>query len=272
MGRGVVGVGDELDGAGAVVARRARQGDRLLAQRAAQRFVDDRRRRLLDDLLMAPLERALALAERDDVAVRVADHLHLDVPRTRQEALEEHAVVAEPGGRLTPRRGHRGLEVLGALDDAHAAPAAARGRLDQHGVLGRLGRVRRHRGHAGSGGRLLRAHLVAHQLDRLRRRPDEDHARLRARAGERGVLGQEAVAGMERVGPHRHDRVDVQVRRNAHRRIGLAHVRRARVHVRVDRDGADPEPPAASGSRGARSRRGWRRPREPNIKPRGRGR
>jgi hypothetical protein len=46
---------------------------------------DGRRQRgrgaLLDDLLVAPLHRALALEEMDDVAVRVGEHLDLDVPR-----------------------------------------------------------------------------------------------------------------------------------------------------------------------------------------------
>src|SRR5690606_6546204 len=42
---------------------------------------DARRRRLLDDLLMAPLHRAVALAEMDRMAVSVGQHLELDVAR-----------------------------------------------------------------------------------------------------------------------------------------------------------------------------------------------
>ena len=33
---------------------------------------------------MPALERALALAERDDLAVAIAEHLDLDVPRARR--------------------------------------------------------------------------------------------------------------------------------------------------------------------------------------------
>ena len=133
--RGIVGVGDELDRARAVVARRARQRDGLRARAVAQLGRDDRRRRLLEHLLVAALQRALALAEREHVAVRVADHLHLDVPRARQEALEEHAVVAE--ARRRPRGCAAAIavvELLRALDDAHPAPAAARRGLDQQRV------------------------------------------------------------------------------------------------------------------------------------------
>ena len=92
--------GDELDRAGAVVADRLGQRDRLLAHLLARRLVEQRRRRLLDDLLVAALDRAFALAEIDDVAVLVAEHLDLDVARIDDELLDEHAVVAERGLRL----------------------------------------------------------------------------------------------------------------------------------------------------------------------------
>ena len=71
---GIVGVGDELDRARAVVAR-GRAPARPPPRRARARSSgdDDRRRRLLEHLLVAALQRALALAEREHVAVRVAD-------------------------------------------------------------------------------------------------------------------------------------------------------------------------------------------------------
>ncbi len=87
--------GDELDGAGAVVADGLGEGDRLLAHGPARLLIEQRRGRLLDDLLVAALDRALALVEVDDVAVLVADELDLDVARIDDELLDEHAVVAE---------------------------------------------------------------------------------------------------------------------------------------------------------------------------------
>ena len=65
--------GDELDRAGAVVADGLGEGDGLLAHGPARLLVEQRRGRLLDDLLVAALDRALALVEVDDVAVLVAD-------------------------------------------------------------------------------------------------------------------------------------------------------------------------------------------------------
>ena len=52
----VVEVGDELDRAGVDVAGGAGERRRLLAERPAQILVHDRRRRLLDNLLMSALQ------------------------------------------------------------------------------------------------------------------------------------------------------------------------------------------------------------------------
>ena len=65
--------------------------------------------------------------------------------------------------------------------------------------------------------------LVAHQADGLAARADEGQARLLDRVGEGRVLGEEAVAGMDRVDAGRpcrgDDRADVE--------IGLGRLRRA---------------------------------------------
>ena len=55
--------------------------------------VDERRRRLLEHLLLPPLRAALALAAVDHLALAVAEDLHLDVQRARDELLDEDAGV-----------------------------------------------------------------------------------------------------------------------------------------------------------------------------------
>ena len=50
---------------------------------------------LLPDLLVAALQRAVALAEMDGLALAVAEHLNLDVTRLFEIFLEIDGVVAE---------------------------------------------------------------------------------------------------------------------------------------------------------------------------------
>src|SRR5205807_1059182 len=59
---------------------------------------DAGRGRLLDQLLVAALDRALALAESQHAALRVSEDLDLDVPCRPNELLDVEAAVAE--GRL----------------------------------------------------------------------------------------------------------------------------------------------------------------------------
>ena len=97
------GVGDEeLDGPGALVCDAARDLAGGLADACAGRAGwierrEQRRRRLLDDLLVPALQRALALAQMDRRARAVGEHLHLDVARAFDEPLEQQGVVAERG-------------------------------------------------------------------------------------------------------------------------------------------------------------------------------
>ena len=177
----------------------------------------------------------------------------------RDEALDEQGVVAEAAAGLAA--GARdGLGQLGRLVHlAHALAAAARARLEQHRVADLLDgqRERRvvearpvragHHGHARLRHRLLRADLVAHRLDRRRRRPDEHDPRLLAGGGERGVLGEEAVAGVHGLragGPGRVDHGrDREVALDPDGDVGEAHVRCLGVGVGEDGDRADPHAP-----------------------------
>ena len=84
----------------ASAARRARR---------AERAVDGRRWRLLEDLLVTSLERAVALAEVDALAVGIEQDLDLHVARPLEVALEDEPIVAERGRAppAAPRPSHR---------------------------------------------------------------------------------------------------------------------------------------------------------------------
>ncbi len=107
------------DGLGALDGDGAHLGDELARTPGG-------RRGLLDDLLVAALDRAVALEDVDHVAVAIAEHLDLDVTRAEDGLLDVDGVVAEELLRLAagalPGAGHL---VLG-VDEAHALAAAAR--------------------------------------------------------------------------------------------------------------------------------------------------
>jgi hypothetical protein len=100
-----------------------------------------RRGGLLDDLLVAALERAVALEEVDDIAVGVAEDLDLDMAGVGDELLDQDGGVAEGGSGLAAGRGEGGVEVAGVVDAAHALAAAAGDGLDEDGVADERGLV-----------------------------------------------------------------------------------------------------------------------------------
>ena len=203
---------DELDRAGVVVADRLGRLHGGGAHRVLDAVGQRGRRRLLDQLLVAPLRRAVAGRHPHDVALLVADDLHLDVAGPGEVALDVDLVTAEEVLRLALGAGHRLVDVGRRLDDLHPPPAAAEGGLDGDrpavlvaevadlvGRCGELGGARHDRRSAAQRG-LAARHLVAHLLDRLGRRADERHAHVRDRPGEVGVLAEEPVPGVHAVG------------------------------------------------------------------------
>ncbi len=213
---------------------------------------------------MAALNGALALTDRPHGAVRIGEHLHLDVVAGGEVALAEHGRIAER--RLGFAAGGFGLRrQLGqVVDHPHAAATATRRGLDQHRqLLGGDGvgiEFFEHRNTRG-GHHLLRLDLGAHRGHRSDRRADPGQAGIEHRGSEFGVLGEEAVAGMDGVRPGgtggRDQLRGVEVARRSRRvgdigtralesdrSVGLAHMRRRGVGIGVHGDGADAQPPA----------------------------
>ena len=231
----------------------SRAASKSLARMPVRAF-DERRRGLLDDLLVAALDRALAFADRPHRAVRVGHHLDLDVVAGGEVALAEHRRVAERGLRLALG----GLDLLGQVgqvaDDAHAAAAATGRRLDQHRQLRRgdgVGVEFVEHGHPRGGHHLLGLDLGAHRLHGGDGRPDPRQPRLLHGAREFGVLREESVPGVDGVGARRAGRrdqlggVEVAVAAvEAYPGVGLGHVGAGGVGFGVDGDGADAEPTA----------------------------
>ena len=254
---------DELHGAGVEVADLLCDPARGLREARAQPGVESGRRRLLQQLLVTALDRALALAEESHAPVRVGHDLRLDVPGALDRALGVDPRVAEGGLRLAARERPCRLQLGLARHPAHAL-AAAPGRGLEHERIadparsctqlfeGRERRLRaRHHGHARLARRRPRRELVAERGDDVGARADEDDSGLLACAGERNALGEEAVAGMDGVGllraRGRDHALEVEValgRRSRSDRVGLVgeqHVERCAVGLAEHRDGRDRE-------------------------------
>ena len=122
----------KLDRAGISVSDGGRRADSGAGDALANRRRQHRRRALLDDLLVATLRRTLALEQMDDPwPWCVGEHLHLDVPRTIDQALDVERAVAERRRRLASRGLNRRVDVAGFVNGAHAFAAAAGRRLDE---------------------------------------------------------------------------------------------------------------------------------------------
>jgi hypothetical protein len=203
---------EELAGAGADVAGLAQ--DRLGGPQELGVLLvgEEGRRGLLDELLVAPLQGAVAGGDDDDVAVLVGQALRLDVPGVVEEALDEALAAAEGGDGLADRRLVELGDLLEVAGDLQPSAAAAVGRLDGDGqpvllregddlvgALDRVGRAGHERG-VGLEGDVARLDLVAEAVDGLGAGADPHQPGVDDLLGEAGVLGEEAVAGVHGVG------------------------------------------------------------------------
>ena len=258
---GFVALDDELHRAGVDVADGARGILGRPVQPLAQRVRQVGRRRLLDHLLMAALQRAVARVQMGDAAVAVAEHLHLHMARPLQVFLQQHSVIAEGGRGLASGAGQLCGEILRPQHRPHALAAAAGAGLNQNGeadarglgrqqrIVLRLTMIARHGRHAGRHHQPLALGLAAHGANGGGRRADEGDAGIGAALREFRILRQETIAGVDRLraGATRHveDDVAAQVglrgRRGADRvrLIRLPHMHGAGIGVGEDGDGAD---------------------------------
>ena len=252
-----LGVDEELDRARAAIADRRAQGDGGLEQTGSGLLGQARRRRLLDHLLAATLQRAVALVQMNR-RLAIAENLNLDVTGRRDEPLDVQPLVVKSPRGLTRCSLKLACELASFTDDADSASAATTGRLQHHRVTDFAGHgdslldvghgivASRDGGHAGGSRLDTRPRLVAHQRDVVGLGPDEDEARILHGLREVGPFGEEAVAGMNRLrvalARCLHDRADVEIRAAGSRRtdrdrvVGHPDVRRLCIGLAEDGD------------------------------------
>ena len=129
----------ELDRPGSDVADRLAGADGRVGQPGAQSPIHRGRRRFLDDLLMAALDRAFALVQRDDVPcaspkICTSTCRAGVISRSRNT---EPSPNADAASRRAESTAPRAPPAIG--DRAHAAAAAAERSLDQQGKSDAIG-------------------------------------------------------------------------------------------------------------------------------------
>jgi hypothetical protein len=155
---GAVLVEEELHRAGAHVVDGLGGLHRGVAHGLPELGREGRGGRLLHELLVAPLDRAVPLPQVDHPAVGIAEDLDLHVPRPEDALLQVDRRVAEGASGLGARRLEELREGLGVVGDPHPLPAPARRRLDHDripdpiGELPGLGHILHEPGGAGNGG------------------------------------------------------------------------------------------------------------------------
>ncbi len=194
-------VDQKLHRAGAAVGQVApRSAPRPRAERAQLAPDNAGRGRLLDQLLVAALHRAVALTQMDDVARAVAQHLHFDVPRParrsvpgtrahRRRPRQPRPRPARAPRRRSSRRSTRFMPRPPPPPTAltsSGAPMRCRSTPSSRDCTSPAG----HHRHVRRLGLRARAQFVARRFDLRRGRADEYHALLLAQPRERGALRQ----------------------------------------------------------------------------------
>ena len=168
-----------------------------------------------DDLLVAALDRAVALVQMVNVALFIAEDLHFDMAGAQDHLLQIALAIAESGFGLAAPFAHFLLQFLFGHDRSHPAPAATPRSFEHQRIadLGRLGADRVHvfAQHFGGGDdRHARLHrdaasrgFVPQGAHRLGPRSDEGDAVLLAGIDEFRVFRQQAIARVDGIGTRR---------------------------------------------------------------------
>ena len=205
-------ISEEFDRSSSEIADCRCSLDGHLSHRATELRCHAVRRRLLDDLLMPALQRAVALEQVDRSPVRVGEHLELDVACFGQEFLDEQVPVAKAGLGLTPRclEGRREHDRI--IDAPHAPAAAGGACFDQYRVadlvrppvqkigVGPFSVVTRDDRDTGPLHQPFGVLLETHRPQGLDGRSYEYDARFSACLGECRIFTQETVARVNRFG------------------------------------------------------------------------
>src|SRR5690606_12781233 len=126
------GVQQKLQGSGADVADRPRGANCCLAHGLAQWRLQPGGGGLLQHLLMAALDGAVPLMQKDTIAPVLGKELDLPVPGPAEVFLRQQPLITEGGTGSAPSRLDGGRQLVGPLDYLHALAATTGAGLEQY--------------------------------------------------------------------------------------------------------------------------------------------
>src|SRR5262249_31405569 len=129
-----VAVDEELDRPRVPVIDSVTDAEGRLADPVAERTVEVGRRGHLDHLLVAPLQRTVALVQVHEISMTIAQQLDLNMPGAGNVFFDEDFVGTKGGLRFALRLFESAGEVFARGDDAHPATASSFGRFKDHRV------------------------------------------------------------------------------------------------------------------------------------------
>src|SRR5208283_5376644 len=254
---------EELDGSRSGIIEFTHRDRADFTYFQALRSIEGGRRTFFPNLLMPALQRAIAFAEMNGLAVSIAQNLDFDMTRLFQKFFQINRIIAKACLGLGPRHIERSGKIMRGAGDFHAAPAATRRRLYEdritkppgHGqrllIAGDCAGRARHAGNAEPDRRRFRFDLIAHEPDMLRLRPDESDVMVRKNLRESRILREEPIARMQGLGAGdftgREKGWNVQIgiargrRPDAHRFVGELYMHRVSVGCRMNSHGRDSE-------------------------------
>ena len=128
-------VDEKLDGTRTLVINVLTEPHGIGADLFAQLGIQELCRGNLDDFLVAALQRAVTLVEVDDVALRIRQHLHLNVLWFNHRGFQVDTGITESGFGLTGGLSDLGAQLFLAFHKAHTASATTGHGLNEQRVF-----------------------------------------------------------------------------------------------------------------------------------------
>ena len=206
-------IGDKFNGACPNIPNRFGRCDGCGPHGLSHRLRHIRRRCFLDHLLMPPLQGAIALEQMHRITMGISENLNFDMARLGEEFLYQYTIIAKGRLSFALRRRQSRRKFACGTHAPHSLATTTSDRLNQDRIANLFRFLRQHIGilpfpmitryhrHPGLDHQGLCCVFQSHRADRIRGWADKDNTCLCAFLRKPRIFREEAIAGMDRLGP-----------------------------------------------------------------------